>query len=197
MKIKTILGVLLLGLLVFGAAYNFGEKQRSTEKVEQIAIDKNTNQISPDEMVDTGPNLTEAAPNFELETLSGDKIKLSDLRGKNVLVNFWATWCGPCRDEMPDLEKFYQDYKDNNLEVLAVNLTSNEHKQENVNEFVETFELSFPVLLDADGTVAEQYQIYYIPTTYFINKEGIITLKTGPLNYDQMVEFYQKAFGDQ
>jgi thiol-disulfide isomerase/thioredoxin len=197
MKIKTILGILLLGLLVVGAAYNFGEKQKQVEQIKDQAIQENATSVSPDEMVETGPKVGAAAPNFDLETLSGEKVKLSDLRGKKVLVNFWATWCGPCREEMPDLEKFYQEFKGENIEVIAVNLTSYELKEENVREFVDTFEMSFSVLLDSDGAMYDQYQVYYVPTNYFINEKGIITKKTGPLTYDQMVKFYQEAFVDE
>lgn len=194
MRIKTILGILLLGLLVFGAAYNFGEKQQQTEKISEMKEGNSVQQLSPDEMVETGPNVGETAPNFELVNLAGESVKLSDLKGKKVLVNFWATWCGPCRDEVPALEKFYQAYKDKNLEVLAVNLTKDELKRENVEEFVDTFEMTFPVPLDKDGAVSDLYQIYYVPTSYFINEEGIITLKSGPMTYEQMVEYYKKAF---
>lgn len=194
MKLKTILGVLLLGILVFGVAYNIGEKQRNTKEITKQLAENTVKQISPDEMVETGPKVGKAAPDFELTTLTGETVKLSDLRGKKVIVNFWATWCGPCREEVPALEKFYQEYKDKNLEVLAVNLTKDELKEENVKEFAETFDMSFPVPLDKAGTVGEQYQIYYVPTSYFINEEGIITLKSGPMTYEQMVQFYKKAF---
>lgn len=197
MKLKTILGILLLGLLIVGAAFNYGEKQKQTEKIIQTVVDGNTQQISPEEMVETGPNIGEAAPNFDLKTLDGTTVKLSDLKGKNVIVNFWATWCGPCRDEMPDLEKFYQEYKGKDLEIIAINLTSYEHNEDNIGAFVETFELSFPVLLDKDGAMYDQYQVYNVPTNYFINKNGIVALKTGPLTYIQMVKFYQKAFNEQ
>src|SRR5690606_10049760 len=91
------------------------------------------------------------AADFELTTLDGDQVRLSDLKGKKVMVNFWATWCPPCIEEMPDLQNFYEKHKDNNIEILAVNLTSEDDGVEAVRSFVTDFRLTFPVPLDVDG----------------------------------------------
>ncbi|MGY0692743.1 TlpA disulfide reductase family protein [Virgibacillus sp. FSP13] len=93
----------------------------------------------------------EIAPDFELETLEGETVRLSDYKGKRVLVNFWATWCPPCRAEIPDLEKLY-DKKD--VTILAVNLTESEKSEDNFTDFVEKFEMTFPVLMDVNSDVS-------------------------------------------
>ena len=113
------------------------------------------------------------APDFTLETLQGEKITLSHLRGKIVVVNFWATWCLPCRKETPALEKAYEQYKDSGMVILGVNLTDQDSVSE-VESFVQEFKLSYPILLDQDGNISNLYQIQGLPMTFFINREGII-----------------------
>ena len=101
-------------------------------------------------------------------------VSLSELRGKVVFLNFWATWCGPCRDEMPSIEALHTKYKDKGLEVLGVN--SGERAEE-VLAFMRSYNLSFPTVLDRDGTVGRAYGIQAIPTTYLIDREGNIVMR--------------------
>lgn len=134
-----------------------------------------------------------AAPDFELTTIVGDKVRLSDLKGKVVFVNLWATWCPPCRAEMPEMVRFYKDYSSKNVEVLAVNLTDSDSEKE-VKKFAKKYKLNFPVLLDPDGKVGNTYKTVTIPTTFIIDKKGIIKQKhIGPMSYEMMVDFYQSA----
>ena len=115
------------------------------------------------------------APNFKLPNLEGKTVSLSDLRGKPVMLNFWATWCPPCRAEMPHIQQVYEEWSDNGLVVLAINLGESSSK---VKEFVQSYGLSFPVLLDTKRDIAEKYNIRgLIPTTFFIDKNGIIQVK--------------------
>ena len=119
------------------------------------------------------------APDFQLESLRGQAISLSELRGRPVLLNFWAIWCGPCRLEMPFLQEVYKDgeWEKRGLVILAVNLGE---PAEVVREFMETNGFSFTVLLDTEGKAGMLYNAAAIPTTYFIDNDGIIrNKKTG------------------
>ena len=118
-----------------------------------------------------GPEIGKLAPDFELSSLDGKVVSLSDFRGKPVFLNFWATWCGPCRFEMPFIQKMYEGLSNEGLVVLAVNVQEN---PATVKEFVESFGLTFPVLLDTNSEVRLAYNIRGIPTTFFIDKNGII-----------------------
>src|SRR5699024_9694391 len=103
------------------------------------------------------------APDFELKTLDGETVRLSDYRGERVFVNFWATWCPPCRAEIPDLLKLYEN-KD--VEILAVDLSDTEHSVEDVVEFANEIDMdTFPVLMDVNAAVAVEYQVQAYPTS--------------------------------
>ncbi|PEF39904.1 alkyl hydroperoxide reductase [Bacillus sp. AFS094228] len=115
------------------------------------------------------------APNFSLKTLDGKQVELSDYKGKKVMLNFWATWCPPCKKEMPDMEKYTQLAGDD-VVVLAVNIDP----ENDVQAFVEDNGITFTIPLDsqsAKNPVNERYKILSIPTTYFIDKKGIIRNK--------------------
>jgi thiol-disulfide isomerase/thioredoxin len=113
---------------------------------------------------------------------SGELQTLSALKGKVVFLNFWATWCGPCRDEMPSMEVLYKRFKDEGLEILAVNCQEN---QEVVLTFMANNGLTFPALLDEDGRVSGAYGIQAIPTSFLINRDGRIILRlVGSINWD-------------
>ncbi len=113
------------------------------------------------------------APEFQLPDQRGQLVALSDLRGSPVLINFWATWCGPCRFEMPFIQEIYKNegFSDKGLIILAINIGEDSRT---VNEFMVDNDLSFTVLFDTDQNVAQKYNIRAIPTTFFIDKNGII-----------------------
>ncbi|MEE8618987.1 MAG: redoxin domain-containing protein [Dehalococcoidales bacterium] len=117
------------------------------------------------------PEIGKAAPSFQLTDIDGQTVSLSDFQGKPVLLNFWATWCGPCRFEMPYIQEVYNERSEPGLVILAINIGESFAK---VKEFMQDYNLSFPVLLDLEGKVAEKYNILPIPTTYFIDSDGII-----------------------
>lgn len=129
--------------------------------------------------------LGKIAPEIMLPNLQGKVEKLSDYRGKAVLINFWASWCLPCREEMPDLEGVYQEFKEEGLVVLGVNL---QEDRRTVGEFVSRFGLSFSFLVDTSGEVAEKYNVLSLPTSYFIDREGIVRdLNVGALRRETLV----------
>ncbi len=118
------------------------------------------------------------APNFLLEELKGGEVRLSDLRGQAVVINFWAPWCAPCRKEMPQFVQAYEKYKSDGLVVLAVNL---QEGKSIASEFADDFGMDFPVVVDRDGEVGDLYHLLGLPTTYFVDRAGIIrSVFTGP-----------------
>jgi cytochrome c biogenesis protein CcmG, thiol:disulfide interchange protein DsbE len=120
----------------------------------------------------TAPTTGFLAPDFTLQTTTGDTIQLSSLRGQPVIVNFWATWCPPCRAEMPEFEQIWQEYKGQTLMILGVNQGEN---AATVERFERTLvDITFPILLDTTAEIANQYDVVALPTTFFIDAEGQI-----------------------
>lgn len=111
------------------------------------------------------------APAFTLDDLEGKKASLSDYKGKPLIINFWATWCIPCIKEMPDLEKLYKERKDEGLELLMINV---KESKEVVKKYIEKGGFSFRVLLDKNGDVLREYQVFGLPSTFFIDEKGIV-----------------------
>ncbi len=111
------------------------------------------------------------APDFKLTTLDGRNISLSDLKGKNVMINFWASWCGPCTHEMPQIQAIYDKISEDDLIVLTVNY---QEAEDIVREYVKDSNTDVPVLLDPSGEVCREYNVFSIPRTYFVNPEGSI-----------------------
>jgi peroxiredoxin len=111
------------------------------------------------------------APDFGLQDLAGNTVKLADAKGHPALINFWATWCLPCRDEMPAIEARYQAHKDKGLLVYAVDF---DEPAQDVQDFAKAFNLSFHVLLDPGGKVNDQYRILAYPTSFFVDSDGVI-----------------------
>ena len=110
------------------------------------------------------------APDFSLKALDGKTYKLSDLKGKVVLLDFWATWCPPCREELPIIEKLHQEFKDKNLVVLGI---SNEDRQ-TIENFLKNNRLTFPILIDEREKVGKSYKVVAIPRVLLIDKTGKI-----------------------
>ena len=124
-----------------------------------------------------GARVGRLAPNFRLATPDGTPLALSDFRGKPVLINFWATWCGPCRFEMPELQAMHERLGDD-LQVLAVDL---DESSGDVRDFFEELGLTFTAVIDKDEDVANEYRLFGLPSTYIVDEDGIIrALKVGP-----------------
>lgn len=165
---------------------NIVEKEEAPSEEVGEQKDSNIESSEPEVGLERG----QLAPDFELPTLDGETVHLSDFYGKPIMLNFWASWCAPCRAEIPDMQKFYED-KD--VAVVAVNLTTSEHSKDAIPEFVDEFGMTFPVLLDEQGAAQTIYQIQPIPTTFLLDSEGYVhNIAYGPLNYDLMVQAFEE-----
>ncbi len=113
------------------------------------------------------------APDFSLADPKGNRYSLAALRGRPVLINMWATWCPPCRAEMPAIEQYYRQYQQQGLIVLAVDATNQDYPLDIV-PFAQDYGLTFPVLLDETGDVGRKYQLRSLPSSFFINRDGSV-----------------------
>ncbi len=120
-----------------------------------------------------GLKIGDIAPELAYNNPKGNQLKLSSLKGKLVLIEFWASWCGPCREELPAFEKLYQEYQDLGVEILAVNVDS---EAEKANVLLDDIEVSFPVLFDTSGEVSQLYDVSAMPTTVLIDRDGNVRL---------------------
>lgn len=185
---KKIAGLLLLavliGIVVIGAVKNNIEE---TQSMERLTLGSDVNFLDTDEGLAKG----EVAPDFELTTLDGKAVKLSDYKGKKVILNFWATWCPPCRAEMPHMQNYFEDKAEQeNVAILAVNLTTEDRGVDKVEGFVKEYELAFPIPMDTDGDIGALYQAVTIPTSYMIDTEGKVQNKiVGPMDETMMSGF--------
>lgn len=116
-----------------------------------------------------------AAPEFSLLDMQGNKVTLSQFKGKVVIINFWATWCPPCREEMPSMEKLYRRFADKGLVMLAVNVEDD--GKELVADFLKKAPYSFPILLDEDQSVQETYGVFRFPESFIIDRNGLVVEK--------------------
>lgn len=140
----------------------------------------------------TGLHKGSHAPDIALPGLDGRTVRLKDYRGKVVFLNIWATWCPTCRDEMPSMEKLYQELKGEPFEILAVSIDKGGARA--VTPFMKAFNLSFPILLDPEGTIGRPYGVTGVPESFIINKEGFIErIVIGPIDWAEptIVRFFR------
>jgi len=184
---KKMFGLILIAVLIAIAVTSMVKKnvdQEDSFDDEQRGVDLVG--VAANE----GLNKGEQAPDFELTTLAGEPIRLSELKGKKVILNFWATWCPPCKAEMPHMQNFYEDYAETeNVEIVAVNLTSGD-REASVEEFVKDYGLTFPIPMDVEGEVGQKFQAVTIPTSYIIDTNGMIQHKiVGPMDENMIQDF--------
>jgi peroxiredoxin len=144
------------------------------------------------------PRIGFAAPDFTLDTLDGGSITLSELRGRPVMLNFWASWCLPCRTEMPAIERVHQRLEEQGLVIIGLNATSQDTEAA-ARAFAQEFGLTFPVALDRDGSASAQYELMGLPSTYFIDREGIVrdVIIGGPMSEGVMLAKIEELLKDQ
>ncbi|OMF80902.1 peroxiredoxin family protein [Paenibacillus glucanolyticus] len=179
MKKNWITIIVLLGLITYGA-YDYFSKSSANQA--EVMKTEDTDMV-------IGIEKGQAAPDFVLQNLQGEEVRLSDFQGKTVMVNFWATWCPPCRIEMPHMQKFFEDYNSKDVVIIGVNMTPSEKTLDSVKSFVDEQQLTFPIVLDMDGSVTQTYQIIAYPSTVLIDSRGVIQEKfRGAINYEMMKE---------
>lgn len=189
MKKYIILSV--IAIIIFGAVIEVNNYNNSKEKA-QIEITKNSNTASVKSNSSSSTEINKEvlkvqANDFKLQDLSGKNVSLSDFKGKKVFLNFWATWCPPCRGEMPDIEKLYDETKNSDLVILAINIGED---RDTVQSFLKSNNYNFNVLLDISQSTAGKYNISGIPTSYFINKDGTVSAKKiGAMSLSEMKSY--------
>ena len=161
-RLSIFLGLIVVLGVASGAVYfTQGSKENSTKNPATTAKE------SPKEGF--------LAPQFALYDLNGNLVRLSDFKGKVVLLNFWATWCSPCKREIPSLDRLYQMRKDKGFEIVAVNAERASASQ--IASFAEKYRMSFPILLNPQRDVGSKYWVRAIPTSFLLDKNGVIRWK--------------------
>jgi peroxiredoxin len=144
------------------------------------------------------PRIGFAAPDFTLDTLEGGSITLSDLRGRPVMLNIWASWCLPCRTEMPAIQRVHQRLAEEGLVVIGLNATSQDGEAA-ARRFAQEFGLTFPIAFDRDGSASAQYELMGLPSTYFIDRQGIVrdVIIGGPMSEAVMLAKIEELLKDE
>lgn len=146
--------------------------------------------VSPTARLRSGVRQGDPAPDLVLTALNGETVSLSQFRGQPVLINFWAVWCTFCRFEMPDIQKAYDEYQDEGLVVLGINVGEDE---QTVASFVRELDITFPVLFDRDGRVWHSWRMRGLPTTVFVDSEGVVRIiHVGMIEYQDIVDYVEQ-----
>ena len=199
-KKKTIILVVLFIVLMAGASVLYNNLSKNYQPDTLLTENNSTNADSENTVADeennnngttentnqpedTSSESKNLAPNFTVYDLEGNEVNLTDFFGKPIIINFWASWCGPCKMEMPDFNEAYETYKDE-IEFLMVNMTDGSRETIGVaSSFIAESGYTFPVYYDTDYSAAITYSVSSLPTSYFLNAEGeLITYARGAIN---------------
>jgi peroxiredoxin len=188
-RMKRLLVGLVAGLMVVvlagacgsqGDLAGSGSGSETMSNLAEASVPEDGNQLD-------GLESGQTVPDFVLTYGDGETVKLSDWRGQPVVINFWATWCSPCRAEMPEIVEAFERYQEEDLVVVGVNVQESADK---ASEFAEEFQMSFPIALDSRGEIQQLYQVRGLPTTFFIDREGRLTARwAGLLTKDLLAEY--------
>jgi thiol-disulfide isomerase/thioredoxin len=192
--------VLVVGMMVVGISlmlwagwHNLRERRLAMQKAQENRIDlipagkAGDGGATSDEQVEAPKMLGKQAPNFTLVTLEGKKVSLSDYKGRPVLVNFWATWCGPCKVEMPWFEEFHKQYAAQGLEILGL-ADDVDAGKDKIARTAQQIGVSYPILL-TDGKVQTAYGgLDVLPVSFYIDKNGVVAVQTAGLGPKEKIE---------
>lgn len=187
--IIVLCSLVAVALVVIGVMSFYDGSNKNTDITSNVTS-------SPESSSGTSPEpdsgTLKMADDFTLTDLNGKQITLSELKGKNVFLNFFTTWCAPCKKELPDIQKVEQEYKDKDLLVYLVNLGEDENT---VKDFFKKNNYTLNVLMDINSDAGNLYRTTEIPTSFFINKEGKIVVRhTGIMTYEQMKSNIEKLY---
>ena len=180
--------MIVVAVAFYGLKGDFSQKEQSPAAVVQDSTNKLKLEI---------PKTLMPAPEFELRDPAGKQVSLSKLRGKVAFLNFWATWCPPCIEEMPAMEKLHQELEKDGLVILAINF---QEGPERVKEFFAKHNLTFTALLDREGKVSELYQAWALPVSVIINKRGKIAARAvGSKDWhsEEALQFFRKLLAEE
>jgi len=190
-------GLVILGLVAY--SYLLSEPSYRVPQLSEVSASGLIARTSRGTFLDKGaevlpeveaPKLGFLAPDFELLTFEGRIVRLSGLRGRPVLLNFWATWCPPCRAEMPDLERFHREYGE---KIVLLGVNWNDDPKE-ARSFLEAYGITYLNAIDRDGKVFVRYRLTAIPTSFWIDERGIIRgIWDGAMSFETLVEGFRKT----